>query len=276
MEQSTSMDSGLRGKVVLITGASGGIGRACADAFAQEGASLILHGHKNSAKLLELSEKLETPTLRVRADLRDKSSVKRLFAEIWDHYRALDVVVSNAGVWKPEPAPIHLMGLKRWHESLDINLTSHFLCAREFFRILALAKPEHAALIFVGSSAAVFGEADHCDYAAAKAGLVYGLTRSLKNEIVKLAPYGRVNAICPGWTLTDMAEKALDNADHVKRILQTRAHRRLARPEDIARAVVFLASHRLAGHITGEIWNINGGMEGRVIHDAADIDPSRA
>ena len=80
-------------------------------------------------------------------------------------------------------------------------------CAREFFRILERRKPQTASLVMIGSTAAVFGEENHADYAASKAAVTYGLAKSLKNEIVRIVPRGRVNAVCPGWTLTRMTEQ---------------------------------------------------------------------
>jgi 3-oxoacyl-[acyl-carrier protein] reductase len=270
------LDTKLKDKVILLTGASGGIGAVCARELAAEGAKLVLHANKNLEPAQELAASLDVDSLVVQADVSEKADVKRMFFDALDHFGEIDCVVSNAGEWRPEPTPIHEMGLKRWKRSLDVNLTGHFLCAREYFRYLADSKRETASLIFIGSSAAVFGEADHCEYAAAKAGLIYGLTRTLKNEIVRLAPRGRVNAISPGWTITPMAEKGLDDKNKVKRILQTRALGQLGRPEDVARLVVVLASDRLSKHITGQVWNVNGGMEGRILHDWDAIDPSKA
>ena len=259
-----------------MTGASGGIGAVCAEALAKEGARIVLHANKNPEAVNDLAAKLGVDSLRVTADLTEKSEVRRMIRETVDHFGAIDAFVSNAGVWQPEPTPVHEMSLKRWKKSIDINLTSHFLCAREYFRYLADHRPETASLIFIGSSAAVFGEANHAEYASAKAGVVYGLTRTLKNEIVRLVPRGRVNSISPGWTVTPMAAKGLDDERNVKTILSTRPLGRVARPEDVANAVVFLASDRLSGHVTGEAWNVNGGMEGRMLHDWDELDPSKA
>lgn len=267
------MDSGLRDKVVFVTGASGGIGRACARAFAEEGARLVLHGLRNRDALESLRQELETPVLCVTADVKDRHQVKAMFGEAVARFGTVHALVVNAGVWRPKPTPIHKMTINRWNDTLGVNLTGAFLCAREFFRILDRERPETASLVLVGSTAAVFGEADHCEYAASKAGLVQGLMKSLKNEIVRLAPRGRVNAVCPGWTLTEMAKEGLADPEAARTVLRTRAHARLARPEDVARAIVFLSSDRLAGHVTGEALMVSGGMEGRVIHEAEDIDP---
>ena len=125
---------------------------------------------------------------------------------------------------------------------------------------------ESASIVLVGSTAALFGEEGHADYSAAKAGLTYGLNATLKNEIVRLAPRGRVNCVCPGWTDTPMAAAYTGDLQSVKRATATMSLRRIAQPEDVAAAIVFLASDNLAGHISGAVLPVAGGMEGRLLH----------
>jgi NAD(P)-dependent dehydrogenase (short-subunit alcohol dehydrogenase family) len=103
---------------------------------------------------------------------------------------------------------------------------------------------------------------------------MHGMMMSLKNEIVHLAPLGRVNLVNPGWTLTPMAEKALTDKDMVKRILQTIPMRKTAVSEDIAGAILYLASDNLAGHVSGQTITVAGGMEGRVLFTPDEIDPT--
>lgn len=273
---SAPMDAGLKDKVVLVTGASGGIGQAVARAFAAEGARLVLHANKNLAAADQLQSQLKTESLAIQANLAHEAEVESLFKKSLSHFGGIDVLVANAGIWNPDAVPIHEMSLDRWNETVRVDQTAVFLCAREFFRHLNQRKPENASMVIVGSTAAVFGEEGHAEYAAAKAAITYGLTRTLKNEIVRIVPRGRVNAVAPGWTLTPMAEPSLAEGGEFKRVLQTRALKRIARVEDVARAIVFLASHSLAGHITGEILTLSGGMEGRLLHDPEHIDPTRA
>ncbi len=125
----------------------------------------------------------------------------------------------------------------------------------------------HGSLVLVGSTAGVVGEAGHADYAAAKGALLTGLLLSLKNEIVRVAPLGRVNAVAPGWTESPMTRGHVD-PDDVRRVSRTMALRKVARPEDVARQVVVLASDELSGHVTGQVVTIAGGMEGRTIHES--------
>jgi 3-oxoacyl-[acyl-carrier protein] reductase len=153
--------------------------------------------------------------------------------------------------------------LERWEHTLRSNLTATFLTARAFLR--EVERNGHGNLVLVGSRAGRFGEAGHADYAAAKSAIQVGLLLSLKNEIVRVAPGGRVNAVAPGWTISPMTRGALD-PEVVERISRTMALRKVAAADDIARAVLVLASDELAGHVTGELVTVAGGMEGRTLH----------
>ncbi len=259
------MNLNLQNQTVLITGASGGIGQSTAAAFAEEGAHLAIHYHTQPDAALALADRLDTQTLTVGADLRNESSIDQMFTEITNTFPRLDAVVINAGVWIAQDVPLHEMSLDQWRQTLDANLTSAFLTTRAFLRHLATVHREHAAITIVSSTAALFGEADHADYAASKSALTTGLTLSLKNEIVRLAPGGRVNCVCPGWTDTPMAAPA-HTTGAIDRATATVPLRRIAHPDDIARAIVFLTSPTAARHITGAILPITGGMEGRLLN----------
>ncbi|MBM3882192.1 MAG: SDR family oxidoreductase [Verrucomicrobia bacterium] len=275
------MDSGLRDKVALITGASGGIGAGTAHAFAAEGAQLVLHYHRNrrSAETLR-AELAGTRTLTAQADLTRPDQVKRLFARAHEAFGRVDILVANAGSWIAKTVPIHQLSLAQWRLTLDTNLTSAFLCCREFFRLVR--RQRHGNVVLVSSTAGVFGEAGHADYAAAKAALAYGLTRTLKNELARLAPHtptycgGRANCVCPGWTLTPMTRGQLKDRALVRRVTATMALPQIARVEDVAHAIVFLASDRLARHITGQTLLVAGGMEGRWLWQPEEVDPHAA
>ena len=259
------MHTDLKDASVLITGASGGIGLATAEMFAEQGARLILHYHSQIRPIQELRQHLWVPNVVAQADLRDEQQVDGLFAESLKTFPRIDVAVVNAGVWSGA-TPLHEMSLAQWRETLDGNLTSAFLTCRAFLRHLAESPRESAAIVLVASTAGLFGEANHADYAAAKAAMARGLTLSLKNEIVRLAPRGRVNCVCPGWVRTPMSAEGLADAAAVRRVQSTMALQKVAEPEDIASAIVFLASDRLAGHLSGTILPIAGGMEGRLLH----------
>src|SRR5262249_29716313 len=150
-------------------------------------------------------ELLSSETLAVRADLTKEGQVQRLFALALKRFGRIDAFIANAGWWETKEVPLHQMSIRQWQRTMDGVLTSCFLSVREFLRVVARQKRGNAVLI--SSTAAVFGEAGHTDYAAAKGAIAYGLTRSLKNEISRLAPHtkqycgGRINCICPGWTV---------------------------------------------------------------------------
>lgn len=275
------MDSDLRDKIILITGASGGIGSAIARGFAAEGAKLLLHYHQNQAGARLLQKELAAvESLIVAADLTKEAAVKELFATALKKFGRVDTLIANAGQWEKRDVSLHEMSLAQWRGTQDGVLTSAFLCTREFFRLVASQKTGNAVLI--GSTAAVFGEAGHADYAAAKAALAYGFTRTLKNELARLAPHtktycgGRINCVCPGWTVVPRNVAKLQDAKVVQKVTATMALPKIARPEDIANAVVFLSSDQLAGHITGQTLVIAGGMEGRTLWKSDEIDPTLA
>jgi 3-oxoacyl-[acyl-carrier protein] reductase len=271
------MNPGLSNQVVLITGASGGIGSGLARAFAAEGAKLVLHGHTNRRALQRLQRELApTPALAVCADLRAEAAVRALFARARRRFGRVDILVANAGIWVAREVPLHRMTLAQWRRTLETDLTSAFLCCREFFRLVQ--RQRRGNVVLISSTAGVFGEAGHADYAAAKSALACGLTRTLKNEIVRLAPHtadycgGRVNCVCPGWTVTPMTARQLRDETRVRRVTATMALPQIARVEDIANAVVFLASDVLARHLTGQTVVVAGGMEGRWLWQPDEVD----
>ena len=258
------METGLAGKGVVVTGASGGIGAACARAFAAEGARVAVHYHRGRDRADALAQELGGAST-LSADLTAEEDVDRLFASARELLGRLDVCAAVAGAWPSEDVPVWNLPLERWRATLDANLTTTFLTARAFLR--EVERNGGGSLVLVGSTAGIFGEAGHADYAAAKSAILAGLLLSLKNEVTRIAPRARVNAVAPGWTASPMTRGHVDE-EHVRRISRTMALRKVARPEDVARQVVVLASDLLSGHVTGQVVTIAGGMEGRVIHEA--------
>ena len=256
------MDTGLAGKGVLVTGGAGGIGSACVRAFAAEGARVAIHYRSSRERAEQLAAEVGGG-VAIPADLGDEAEVDDLFARAREELGTIEVCAAVAGVWPRDDEPVWRLSLGRWEEVLRANLTATFLTARAFLR--EVQRNGRGSLVLVGSTAGRFGEAGHADYAAAKAAVQVGLLLSLKNEIVRIAPGGRVNAVAPGWTYSPMTRGELED-EFVDRLTRTMALRKVALAEDVARAVVVLASDELSGHVTGELVTVAGGMEGRTVH----------
>jgi 3-oxoacyl-[acyl-carrier protein] reductase len=247
------MDMNLNGSRVLVTGGSGGIGAACVRRFAAEGAEVVVHYHRGRERAVAAGGHAV-----VQADLRDERDVERLFAQAGE----VDVCAAVAGIWPAEEVPVAELSLARWRDTLEANLTATFLTARGF---LAQLDGREGSLVLVGSTAGIFGEAGHADYAAAKSAILGGLLLSLKNEAVRRNPRTRVNGVAPGWTVSPMTAGHLED-EQVARITQTMALRKVATADDVAAQVVALASPVVSGHVTGQVVTVAGGMEGRLLH----------
>jgi 3-oxoacyl-[acyl-carrier protein] reductase len=255
------METGLRGQGVVVTGGAGGIGSAVVRAFAEEGARVAVH-YRTSR---EAAERLaaEVGGVAVPADLTVEEEADGLIPEVVRALGQVDVCVANAGVWPPEDLPVWELPLERWEATIRQNLTATFLTMRGFFRHASVAGS--GSLVLVGSTAGVFGEAGHADYASAKGGVLTGLLLSAKNEAARIGV--RVNAVAPGWTVTPMTTEARKDPALERRVTATMALKKLGTPEDVARQIVVLASDRLSGHVTGQTVVVAGGMEGRLLQE---------
>jgi 3-oxoacyl-[acyl-carrier protein] reductase len=254
------VDLGLDKKVVFVTGASGGIGSALVAAFEAEGASVAACSRRPLPGKGRVSS--------VTCDVTDRAGVERAMQEAAARWGRVDVCVVNAGIWPAAALAVDEQPEARIREVIEVNLLGAIWTARAFFASLRTHGPhpsgEGASLVFIGSTAGRFGEPGHAEYAASKAALV-GLVRSLKNEIVALDPKGRVNLVEPGWTVTPMAAETLAREGKIDEVTRTMPLRQLATPDDVARAVLFLASPRMARHLSGEAILVAGGMEGRLL-----------
>jgi 3-oxoacyl-[acyl-carrier protein] reductase len=271
------MDLLLKNKVVFVTGASGGIGRALAEAFAAEGAQLALHGNRHFGELETwlAGQPWKERALAVRAETTQRVEVEEAVQAAASRFGRVDVCVANAGAWPPGELALSHSPEDRIQDTVDTNLMGSVWTAKAFLQALEAAGPRDdghgASLILIGSTAGRFGEKGHAEYAVAKAGL-YGLVTTLKNEIVDIDPFGRVNMIEPGWTATHMARPALQQPGNIARAARTMAVRQIGRAADIARAALFFASPQMARHVSGQVLTVAGGMEGRVLWETDSID----
>jgi 3-oxoacyl-[acyl-carrier protein] reductase len=268
------MDLELGGKVVVITGASSGIGLDCAELLAAEGCRLVLHGRTQTAGLEAwiAARELGDRALAVTADVRREDEVEALFAAGMARFGRLDGCVASAGIWPPEERPLRDEAAARIEEVLGVDLLGAVWTARAFQRQVAAGGGRGSSLVLIGSTAGLFGEASHAAYATAKAGL-RGLMLSYKNEIVRVDPDGRVNLVEPGWTLSPMTVEALRDDAQVRHVARTMALRRIASGRDVAAACAFFLSPAAAAHLSGQTLTVAGGMEGRLLWEAGEIDP---
>ncbi|KIJ64282.1 hypothetical protein HYDPIDRAFT_112267 [Hydnomerulius pinastri MD-312] len=265
------MDLGLEGVHVLVTGASGGIGLETAKLYSSLGARVTAHYNTQRSPLDNLSNTYRS-LQAVQADLSDETSVRNMFMAL--AHGPVQVLIVNHGIWPTEDVPLAEMSLERWNHTTSTNLTSSFLVCREYLKYLKNASAEvkdKASIVLIGSTAGKYGEAGHADYAVTKSAMMYGLTLTLKNEVVKIAPKGRVNCIAPGWVRTPMAENALGDPNVVYRALATTPLKKVATPLDIANQIVVLSSSSVSGHVTGQVLMVEGGMEGRLLNKPEDI-----
>lgn len=264
MGEAMAMDTDLAGKGILVTGGAGGIGSAIVRAFAEEKARVAIHYRTSKERAAALAADVDGVSLQ--ADLTDEAATDALIPAAVEALGRLDVLVANAGVWPSQDEPVWELSLERWRGTIAANLDSVFLSCRSFLR--HVAETGIGNIVIIASTAGLFGEAGHADYAAAKSALAGGFVRSLKNEIVRIAPLGRVNVVCPGWTQTEMTRAETSDPKFMPRITRTMALRKLGQADDVARVVVALASDRVSGHVTGEVVTVAGGMEGRVLRES--------
>lgn len=242
----------MNNRVAFITGASRGIGRACAVALSQAGARVVLAA-RNREKLEEVAGEIRTSgreAFVVEIDLSSQESIKQAFAKAHADFGATEVLVNNAGVTKDGLAV--RMKAEDWNFVLNTNLTGAFFCTQQVLQSMMRAR--WGRIINITSVVGEMGNAGQANYSASKAGLI-GLTKSLAQEMG-----GRgitVNAVAPGFVQTDMTGVLSD--DMKEKLLANIPLRRMGDPADVAAAVKFLAAED-AGYVTGHVLDVNGGL----------------
>jgi len=240
-------------KTVVITGASRGIGRSIAESFAKEGANVAICS-TNDAKAKEIAKEISTQ-YEVQAfgkgvDIRAFDSVSEFIKDIVDKFGKIDVLVNNAGITKDNL----LLRLDEtdWNDVIETNLNSIFNTTKSVIKFML--KKKHGRIINISSVVGLMGNPGQSNYAASKAGMV-AFTKSIARE------YGKknitINAVAPGFIQTDMIETL--PKEYLDNIINNIPMVRLGMPEDVSRAVMFLASDD-ASYITGQVLSIDGGL----------------
>jgi NAD(P)-dependent dehydrogenase (short-subunit alcohol dehydrogenase family) len=253
----------LEGRTAIVTGGGRGIGKAIAFALAAEGCLVAVSG-RTAATLESVAaelHKLGRDAMGIVCDISDPASVAALFHQVNDKWENLDILVNNAGESQSEL--LARMSLDVWNKMLAINLTGTFLCSQQALQLMLPRKS--GRIINIASTAAKIGFRFAGAYSAAKHG-VLGLTRAMALETATSGI--TVNAVCPGWVETDMAQKAVETISAKTKVSPEKAkeflaadspQRRIIQPEEIAFATVFLACDEARG-ITGQGINVDGGQ----------------
>jgi len=272
----------LNGKVAFITGAARGVGRACALAFAAEGADLVLLdiGHdipavpyslgsaSQLAHTVRLCARHDVCVLALEADIRDDTSVRSAVAAAVDRFGRLDVVVNCAGIAAPSGRPVFETTPDDWQLMLDTNLSGAWRVISAASRVMS--EQRSGSIVNVASTAGLVGYRNFCGYVAAKHGLI-GLTRAAALDLAPLSV--RVNALCPGsirdsetveGAMLSQIARALDLpvAEHEEIFAAAQPTNSLIEPEDVAAAALWLASDG-SRQLTGAVIAVDGGFTAR-------------
>ena len=241
----------LEGKTAIVTGASGGIGKAVAIALAKEGAAVAVHFHGNEEKALLVKKEIEEAGGKAeifRANVADFEECNALVKAVAKTFGSIDILVNNAGI--SQSTSFYNYQPEEFQKIVDLNVTAVFNCSQAAAKIM---KEQGGGVILNTSSmVSVYGQPSGCGYPASKFA-VNGLTKSLARELG--CDNIRVNAVAPGITRTDMVA-ALPEAV-IKPLIATIPLGRVGEPEDIANAFLFLASD-MASYVTGEILSVDG------------------
>ncbi|KGR73860.1 3-oxoacyl-[acyl-carrier-protein] reductase [Ureibacillus sinduriensis] len=243
----------LNGKTAVVTGASRGIGRAIALQLAAEGANVVVNFSGSEQKASEVVQEIQnigSQAIAVQANISDSESVQQLMNAAIEQFGAIDVLVNNAGITRDNL----LMRMKEdeWDEVINTNLKGVFLCTKAVTR--QMMKQRAGRIINISSIVGVMGNAGQANYVAAKAGVI-GLTKTTARELASRNIL--VNAIAPGFISTEMTDTLPE--DVRSSMLTQIPLAKLGNPEDVAKAVVFLASDD-ASYMTGQTLHIDGGM----------------
>jgi len=251
MELLPATQQRLANQVAIVTGASRGIGKATAIALATEGAKVVINYARSSDAAEAVVAEITAAggeAIALQADVSQADQVDGLIKATLDKWGQIDILVNNAGITKD--GLLMRMKLEAWQAVIDLNLTGVFLCTKAVTK--TMMKKRHGRIINITSVAGLMGNPGQANYSAAKAGVI-GFTKTVAKELSSRNI--TVNAVAPGFIATDMTE-SLDNDEILKYIPMGR----FGQPEDIAGMIRFLAADPAAAYITGQTFNVDGGM----------------
>jgi len=240
------------GSVALVTGASRGIGRACALALAEAGCDVAVHyvSREDAAKeVAELIRSMGRRAITVQADIGVEAEVKEMFRQVRAEWKRLDVTVANSGI--TADGFLATMSLEKWRKVIDTNLTGVFLTCRESVKAMHRTG---GSLVLIGSTSGVIGQPGQLNYTASKGGVI-AFAKGLAREVAERGI--RVNVVAPGFTETDMLRGMEPRAR--EQLLSMVPMKRTGSPAEVAAAVAFMAGPA-ASYITGKVLVVDGGL----------------
>lgn len=241
----------LKDKVALITGASRGIGQAAALALANQGAKVVVNYARSRDAAEATVQKIITAggmAIALQADVSQAEQVDNLIKQTLAKFGRIDVLVNNAGI--TQDTLLLRMKLEQWQAVIDLNLTGVFLCTKAVSKIML--KQRSGRIINIASVAGQMGNPGQANYSAAKAGVI-GFTKTIAKELANRGI--TVNAVAPGFIETDMTNDL--QSDEIIKFIPLG---RYGKPEEVAGTIRFLASDPSAAYITGQVFNVDGGM----------------
>lgn len=242
----------LAGQVALVTGASRGIGRAIALSLAEAGAQVVVNYARSAESAEAIVAQIEAAggsAIALQADVAQADQVDALISGTLEKFGRIDILVNNAGITRD--TLLLRMKPEDWQAVIDLNLTGVFLCTRAVAK--GMLKQRSGRIINIASVAGQMGNPGQANYSAAKAGVI-GFTKTIAKEMASRGI--TVNAVAPGFIATDMT----DDLPNTEEILKFIPLGRFGQPDDIAGMVRFLAADPAAAYITGQVFNVDGGM----------------